>query len=102
MNLEFLESRQLLAASTLPLRLDFNGSTAGTILDKNGNGTGFTGVQANTLGDQYQPSLINLDTTTGVLKLTTRGSSTKGSATAPTILSPTVSKRASTATPLAS
>src|SRR5205814_2019308 len=52
------------------------GSDKGEILDKDGQGTGLTRVQANTAGNQYQPSLIDLDTTAGVLKITTSGAGT--------------------------
>src|SRR4051794_14437027 len=72
---EMLEGRQLLSTTTvqtLPFTLDF-GSDKGEILDKDGQGTGLTRVQANTAGNQYQPSLIDLDTTAGVLKITTSG-----------------------------
>src|SRR4051794_20765577 len=72
---EALEQRQLLSTTTvqtLPFSLDF-GADKGEITDKDGQGTGFTRVQANTAGNQYNPSLIDLDTTGGVLKLTTSG-----------------------------
>jgi hypothetical protein len=55
---------------TTATRLDFSAARAGTVADRDGEGTGFTGVQPNTAGNQYQPSLIDLDTTAGVLKLT--------------------------------
>ncbi len=83
--LESLELRQHMDANdvqALPFRLDFNSSVAGTVLDKDNEGVGLTRVQANSLGDQYQPSLIDLDTTAGVLRLTTFGSTTRGSNTA--------------------
>lgn len=73
--LEGLETRQLFDASTvqsLPWNLDFS-TDRGELLDKDGQGTGFTRVQANTAGNQYQANLIDLDTTAGVLKLTTSG-----------------------------
>ena len=78
---EALEARQLLSASTiqtLPFSLDFS-SDRGEIADKDGQGTGFTIVQTNKLGTQYQPALIDLDTANGVLNLTTTGTSTAGS-----------------------
>src|SRR5437016_11557165 len=81
--IETLEGRQLFSASTiqsLPFLLDFS-TDKGELLDKDGQGTGFTRVQANKLGSEYQPSLIDLDTTAGVLKLTTTGTSTAGSNT---------------------
>ena len=59
------------------LNLNFNSAISGTISDKDGEGTGFDAVQPNTVGDQYAPSLIDLDTTTGTLNLiATNGSST--------------------------
>jgi regulation of enolase protein 1 (concanavalin A-like superfamily) len=79
--LEDLERRELLSGSTiqtLPFILDF-GSDRGEITDKDGQGTGFTRIQANKLGTEYAPSLIDLDTSAGVLRLTTSGSSTTGS-----------------------
>ncbi len=79
--LESLEERRLFSASTiqtLPFALDF-GSDRGELVDKDGQGTGFTLAQPNKNGDQYQPALIDLDTTAGVLKLTTTGSGTNGS-----------------------
>ena len=68
----------MLSVSTLPINLDFS-SVQGGILDKDGQGTGFTSVQVNKNANQYQPSLIDLDTTNGVLKITTAGTSTAGS-----------------------
>src|SRR6266545_4758280 len=79
--LEALEGRTLFSATTiqtLPFLLDFS-SDRGEVVDKDGQGTGFTRVQTNKLGTQYQPALIDLDTTAGVLKLTTTGNSTAGS-----------------------
>src|SRR5436309_15823293 len=79
--LEGLEGRRLLSSSTvqiLPFTLDFS-SDKGEILDKDGQGTGFTRLQVNKNGDQYQPNLIDLVTTSGVLKITTTGNSTNGS-----------------------
>ena len=78
---ERLEGRQMFSTTTvqtLPFTLDF-GSDRGELLDKDGQGTGFTRVQANKLGTDYNPSLIDLVTTTGQLKLTTTGTSTAGS-----------------------
>jgi len=46
------------------------------VLDKDGQGTGFTRVQANTAGNQYQPNLLDLDTANGVLNITTTGTLT--------------------------
>jgi fibronectin type 3 domain-containing protein len=79
--LEQLEDRRLFSTSTiqtLPFSLDF-GSDRGELVDKDGQGTGFTRVQANKLGNEYQPALIDLDTAAGVLKITTTGNSTAGS-----------------------
>src|SRR3954466_6718517 len=81
--LETLEGRRLFSATTiqsLPFILDF-GSDRGEVLDKDGQGTGFTRVQTNKLGTEYQPALIDLDTAGGVLKLTTTGTSAAGSNT---------------------
>src|SRR5688572_10134832 len=77
---ERLEDRRLFAVDavqTLPFVLDFNANST-DILDKDGQGTGFTRVQANKNGDQYQQSKIDLDTGAGVLKLTTVGNSSAG------------------------
>src|SRR5262245_9212204 len=74
--METLEERRLFSTNTvqsLPFLLDFS-SDKGEIADKDGEGTGFTRLQANKNGDQYQASLIDLDTANGVLKLTTQGS----------------------------
>lgn len=79
--IEGLERRQLMAAGTvqtLPFRLDFNKSVSGSILDKDGQGTGFTRVQGNKRGDQYQAGAIDLDLTTGRLRLTSVGSKSAG------------------------
>lgn len=58
------------------LNLDFSTVIPSTTQDKDLEGTGFTSVQANKNGDQYDSSRINLDTTTGTLALTaTQGSS---------------------------
>ena len=56
--IETLEDRRLMSASTvqtLPFDLDFT-SDRGELLDKDGEGTGFTRVQANKLGNEYQPA----------------------------------------------
>jgi fibronectin type 3 domain-containing protein len=79
--LEQLEERRLFSASTiqtLPFALDFN-SDRGELVDKDGEGTGFTRVQTNKNGTEYQPALIDLDTAAGVLKITTTGNSSAGS-----------------------
>ncbi len=74
---EKLEERRLMA-SQLPYTLDFDVEKGG-ILDKDGQGTGFTSVQVMNDGTQYQPSQIDLQTVTGVLKLTAKGTATAGS-----------------------
>jgi len=63
--MEPLEERRLMAGDasvvqSLPFSLEFDGSRPGTILDKDGEGTGFTWVQPNTPGNEYQPGLIDL------------------------------------------
>jgi len=71
-----LEGRRMLSTSTVqsvPFLLDFS-SDKGEIIDKDGQGTGFTRLQANKNGDQYQANLIDLDTNAGTLTLTTQGS----------------------------
>ena len=52
------------------LNLDFSSALPGTILDKDGQGTGFSSVQTNTAGNQYDPTRIDLDPITGSLLLT--------------------------------
>lgn len=77
---EDLEQRRHLDANTiqaLPFLLDF-GSNRGELVDRDGQGTGFTRTQANNFGNSYQPQLIDLDTAAGVLKLTTTGNATSG------------------------
>lgn len=50
-----------------------------TYVDKDGLGMGFTFVQANKDGTEYQPSLIDLDPQAGVIRITTTGTSLSGS-----------------------
>ena len=72
---ERLEDRRLFAVDTiqpLPFSLDFS-STRGELVDKDGQGTGFTRVQQNKLGTGHTASLLDLDTTAGVLRVTTTG-----------------------------
>ena len=57
---------------------EFTGAVAGTVADKDGEGTGFGSVQANDAGTQHQPSLVDLDTTAGVLRLTSTNGSNSG------------------------
>lgn len=57
------------------LSLDFSSKIPSTVLDKDEQGTGFTSVQANNNGDQYDPSRIDLNTKSGTLLLrATKGS----------------------------
>ncbi|HMO27074.1 MAG TPA: hypothetical protein PKB10_12480, partial [Tepidisphaeraceae bacterium] len=79
---EHLELRRLLSADTiqaLPFRLDFNTSVPNSVLDKDGQGIGLTRVQANGFGNEYQPSLLDIDPNAGVLRVTTTGNSSQGS-----------------------
>ena len=76
--IENLESRRLLAVDTvqtLPFELDFSSSVADSLADKDGQGTGLTRVQANRLGNEYQPGLIDINPLAGVLRLATTGTS---------------------------
>jgi len=58
------------------LNLDFSFTLPDTVLDKDGQGTGFTSVEPNSSGDHYQPSNIDIDTAAKTLTLTaTKGSS---------------------------
>src|SRR5881396_1442550 len=80
---EALECRRLLAGypllvQVLPFSLDFS-SDQGRLLDKDGQGTGFNWVQSNGAGSEYRPKLIDLDTSAGLLKITSAGSSSAGS-----------------------
>jgi glucose/arabinose dehydrogenase len=79
---EKLEARRLFTgggvAQPLPIDLNFSAPIAGTLTDSAGQGTGFTSVQPNTLGNQYQPALIQLSTAEQELKLTTTGTSAAG------------------------
>jgi len=77
---ECLEGRQLLAGDfsvvhTLPYALEFTGQ-AGGIKDAAGLGTGFSFVQVNRLGNEYQPGLLHIQN--DLLNLTTTGTSTAG------------------------
>src|SRR5438552_3407745 len=80
--IESMEARCLLsgdptAIKALPFTNDFN-LDAGGLADKDGQGTGFTWVQDNGTHSEYQPSLIDLDTNAGVLKLTSAGNAQAG------------------------
>ena len=77
--MESLEQRRLMSASQLPVSLDFTASVNGTLLDTDGQGTGFTVVQQNANGNAHDANLLDLDTDAGLLKVTTSGSSTTGS-----------------------
>jgi hypothetical protein len=57
---------------------EFTGAIAGSVADKDGEGTGFGSVQANDAGTQYDPSLIDLDAAAGVLRLTSTNGSNSG------------------------
>jgi glucose/arabinose dehydrogenase len=81
--LEALEPRRLLAGyplvvQALPVLLDFS-TDRGRLVDKDGEGTGFTWVQPNAAGNEYQPSLINLDIARGLLKVSSYGNARSGS-----------------------
>ncbi len=84
---ESLEDRRLLSADplvyqnvvqTLPFALNFT-QTANGVFDSAGQSIGFTRLQTNTAGTEYQPALINLNTAAGELDITTTGTSTSGS-----------------------
>ena len=84
---ETLEERRLLSGDPLayqnvvqplPYALDFTQQING-VFDSAGQSIGFTRVQANTAGNQYQPALINLNTSAGELDLSTTGTSASGS-----------------------
>src|SRR5438128_1948510 len=81
--MDALEQRRLLSGfpqivQSLPFSLDFS-SDRGRLLDKDGQGTGFTWVQTNGAGDEYQPKLIDLNTSAGILRITSAGNSSAGS-----------------------
>src|SRR5947207_1577085 len=67
-----------LVTQTLPFSLDFS-SDRGRLVDKDGQGTGFTWVQTNAFGNEYQPKLIDLDTAHGLLKIKSYGNTRVGS-----------------------
>ena len=79
---ESLEQRRLLAGSptpqALPINLTFGASVANSLTDKTGQGTGFTYVQPNNVGNEYQASLLQLIPAQKQLKLTTTGTSAAG------------------------
>ncbi|MEM8872805.1 MAG: kelch repeat-containing protein [Planctomycetota bacterium] len=69
---EKLETRKLLADVTL-VDLGFDTSTPGTLVDTDGEGTGFAGFQQNDAGDGFNADGLDLDTATGLLRVTTAG-----------------------------
>ena len=80
--IEPLEGRRLMAGdstfvTSLPFQFEFD-SPRGGMADKNGNGTGFTWVQPNKLGNEYLPGNIDLNTAQGILYLTTTGTAAAG------------------------
>lgn len=79
--IETLEGRRLLSGDptvfALPFVLEFDRPRGG-LVDKDGQGTGFTWVQDNNLGNEYQPSLIDLSPGEGLLKITSSGNATNG------------------------
>ena len=57
------------------VNLDFSSAISGTVLDKDGQGTGFSSVQANTANNAYDLGRIDLNTSASSLVLTaTQGS----------------------------
>jgi glucose/arabinose dehydrogenase len=56
--------------------LSFDSAVPGTVLDKDGEGTGFMSVQPNSAGTQYKPNLIDL--TGGRLRLTSTAGKNSG------------------------
>jgi hypothetical protein len=70
---------ELARAARPPLSgLEFTGAVGGTVTDEDGEGTGFTSVQSNDAGTQYQASQIDLDAAAGVLRLTTTNGTNSG------------------------
>jgi hypothetical protein len=64
------------APGSAATNLDFTGPVAGTVADKDGQGTGFTSVQPNSAGTQYKASLIDL--TGGTLRITSTAGKSSG------------------------
>jgi hypothetical protein len=56
--------------------LPFTSAVGGTVLDKDGEGTGFNSVQPNNAGTQYKPSLIDL--TGGTLRINSTAGKNSG------------------------
>jgi hypothetical protein len=71
-------ARRSSASAVTSFDLEFTAAVAGTIADKDGQGTGFTAVQANTTGSPYKKAKIDLVTSgNGTLRITsTAGTST--------------------------
>ena len=76
---ESLERRQLLSSTvqSLPFALEFDKARGG-IVDSAGRGTGFTVVQGNSRGDEYQPAQLLLKTGAGVLQVRSVGDAQNG------------------------
>jgi len=53
--------------SCLLITLDFSSAISGTLLDKDGQGTGFTSVQPNTADNAYDLGRIDLNTAASTL-----------------------------------
>ncbi|MBV9950734.1 MAG: Ig-like domain-containing protein [Acidimicrobiia bacterium] len=64
------------APGSASTNLDFSSPVSGTVADKDGQGTGFASVQANTAGTQYKPGLIDL--TGGTLQITSTAGKSSG------------------------
>ena len=80
---EPLEGRLFMAGDAsivqpLPFALDFDSPRAGTLAERDGEGTGFTWAQPNKLFNEHQPALLDLRTAEGLLYLTTTGTSAAG------------------------
>ena len=59
---------------------EFTGPVGGTVADRDGEGTGFTSVQANKAGTEYDASLVDLDGAAGVLRIATTNGTASGGA----------------------
>ena len=60
------------------LNVDFSNVYPGTVADAHGNGTGFATVMPNAAGNQYDPSLIDLENPSGTLTLTSTNGTMTG------------------------
>lgn len=81
--IEPLENRLFMAGDAsivqpLPFALEFDGSRPATLVDQDGEGTGFTWAQPNKLLNEHQPALLDLRTAEGLLYITTTGTSAAG------------------------